>query len=135
MFTNVLKYILKEIFSNIYYIMNIPECIFHKIMLYNSHPVADIVKNSINSTLSGNFDKDENGITYQWIYFAMRDDDNSDTNEDKLVYSNGYDYSDDFAAEAESEIEIVESEDEDLYELVIKNKQTNQVKIYNILGH
>ena len=114
MFTNVLKYILKEIFSNIYYIMNIPECIFHKIMLYNSHPVADIVKNNINSILSGTpFDKDENGITYQWIYFAMRDDDDSDTNEDKLVYSNGYDYSDDFAAEAESEIEIVESDDDD----------------------
>ena len=25
--------------------MNIPETIFHKIMLYNSHPIADIMKN------------------------------------------------------------------------------------------
>ena len=25
--------------------MNIPECIFNKTMLYNSHPVADMLKN------------------------------------------------------------------------------------------
>ena len=95
--------------------MNIPESIFHKIMLYNSHPVADIVKNNVNSILSGMHGSfEENGITYQRIYFAMRyEDNNGDTNEGKLVYSNGYDYSDDFAAEAESEIEIVESDDDD----------------------
>ena len=27
--------------------MNIPECIFHKIMLYNSHPVANLLKANI----------------------------------------------------------------------------------------
>ena len=27
--------------------MNIPESVFNKIMQYNSHPVADIVKNSV----------------------------------------------------------------------------------------
>ena len=52
--------------------MNIPECIFNKIMLYNSHPVADIVKNDVNRILSkmnGSFE--ENDVTYQTIYFDL----------------------------------------------------------------
>ena len=112
--------------------MNIPECIFHKIMLYNSHPVADIVKNNVNRILSGmNGSFEENDIAYQTIYFDIKHldrnrTDDSDIDEDDLFYSNGYNDSDDF--EAETEMEIIESDDEDLYELVIKNKQTNQIK-------
>ena len=102
--------------------MNIPERIINKIMLYNSHPVADIVKNDVNRILSGmNGSFEENDITYQTIYFdikhidRMRDDD-SDTNEDNFVYSNGYGNDDDDDFEAETEIEIIDSDDEDLYD-------------------
>ena len=38
--------------------MNIPECIFHKIILYNSHPVADLMKNVFDE-YSFDFDYDE----------------------------------------------------------------------------
>ena len=27
--------------------MNIPESLYHKIMMYNSHPVADLIKTNI----------------------------------------------------------------------------------------
>ena len=53
--------------------MNLPEHIINKIMLYVSHPVADIVKHDVNrilSVINGSFE--ENDITYSWIYFAIR---------------------------------------------------------------
>ena len=56
--------------------MHIPEDIFNKIMLYVSHPVADIVKHDVNrilSVMNGSFE--ENDITYSWIYFAIRNRD------------------------------------------------------------
>ena len=98
--------------------MNIPECIFNKIMLYNSHPVADIVKNDVSRILSGmNCSFEENDVTYQTIYFDLKTIDrmraeDSDTDENELFSSNGYgNDSDDF--EAETETEIIDSDDED----------------------
>ena len=49
--------------------MNIPESIFHKIMLFNSHPVADMFKQKykclIEDAMEGE-EEDEN-FYYQWI--------------------------------------------------------------------
>ena len=49
--------------------MNIPESIFHKIMLFNSHPVADMFKQKykclIEYAMEGE-EEDEN-FYYQWI--------------------------------------------------------------------
>ena len=45
--------------------MNIPECIFNKIMLYNSHPVADMMKNVIDEC---SFDFDYGDTLYGKFY-------------------------------------------------------------------
>ena len=45
--------------------MNIPECIFNKIMLYNSHPVADMMKNVIDEY---SFDFDYGDTLYGKFY-------------------------------------------------------------------
>ena len=48
--------------------MNIPETIFNKIMLYNSHPIADIVKTNIETvTTSGR--NNYGSSTYGDMYF------------------------------------------------------------------
>ena len=52
--------------------MNIPECIFNKIMLYYSHPVADIVKANIEVIqLSGR--NNHGSSTYADMFFNCKE--------------------------------------------------------------
>ena len=44
--------------------MNIPECIFNKIMLYNSHPIADMITHDWNSMVL-------EGYGQTWDEFVM----------------------------------------------------------------
>ena len=44
--------------------MSIPECIFHKIMLYNTHPVADVFKSEYNHMYD---DVDEMSFYEVWL--------------------------------------------------------------------
>ena len=53
--------------------MNIPESIVNKIMLYVSHPVADIIKNDVNRILSVmECSFEEYDITYKTMYFDIK---------------------------------------------------------------
>ena len=76
--------------------MNIPENIINKIMLYNSHPVADIMKKVYEEYC---FDDDDHLYAQYWLERKKRDG--------NLEL---YDY-DEFVAE------LSDGDDEDLYEL------------------
>ena len=99
--------------------MNLPEHIINKIMLYVSHPVADIMRLEVESCLE-HYVPINNGYEYEYggeesfveAYFKFQNWLKKE-GEDKLVYSNGYDPADDLEAETESGIETVESDDDD----------------------
>jgi hypothetical protein len=70
--------------------MNIPESIFHKIMLFNSHPVADMFKQKckclIEDAMEGE-EEDEN-FYFQWIDAKEQNRYNFGTIKDDTNYCN-----------------------------------------------
>ena len=48
--------------------MNIPESLYHKIMMYNSHPVADLIKTNI-QTVKASGNNNYGSSTYADMYF------------------------------------------------------------------
>ena len=47
--------------------MNIPESIFHKIMLFNSHPVADLFNNEFEDSPKTNYNFYNNWCKFKYI--------------------------------------------------------------------
>jgi len=78
--------------------MNIPEIIFNKIMLYNSHPVADVFKNEFYDILHRTtyYDDDSGDIFYHmWqihrAELSNENDDGDDENDDENDDANLWD--------------------------------------------